>query len=119
MTHEAWHEAETNKNCFIPSQNVNEFMKSRVLIVTLLSVTGILLFWLPLPRVGDYIVGGYPWNAPEHARSQVIALGVILTAVFIAAIVAINILSRKIDEMGDEAVFPSHEERIESAEEEW
>jgi hypothetical protein len=88
-------------------------MKGKVLIVTLLSIIGILIFWLPLPRVGDYIIGGYPWNSPENARTPMIILGVIVTGIFVFAIVAINILSRKIEEVGDETVYPMDNTRDE------
>ena len=62
-------------------------MKPKTVVVVVLSVVAIALFWGPPLRfvVGgkEYILSGYPWVAPSYARTSILVMGGVLTAVFL------------------------------------
>jgi len=52
--------------------------------VLAISALAIALYWSPVPiTVGDYIIGGYPWLAPEESRPVMFALGILLALIFL------------------------------------
>ena len=60
-------------------------MNAKALLVALISLIAIALYWSPVPlRFGDYILGGYPWLAPEGSKTGMILLGIVLTAAFLS-----------------------------------
>ncbi len=62
-------------------------MKPKTVVVVVLSIVAIALFWGPPLRfvVGgkEYILSGYPWVAPSYARTSILVMGGVLTAVFL------------------------------------
>ncbi len=62
-------------------------MKTKTLVVVVLSLLAIFLFWGPPLKFKaggrEYILSGYPWVSPGYARNGVILVGGVLTAVFL------------------------------------
>lgn len=77
-------------------------MKAKAFLVALLSLTAITLYWSPVPlQVGDYILGGYPWIAPEESRTAMMILGGVFTAIFLGLTVLIFYISSKLEELSE------------------
>ncbi|MCC6039911.1 MAG: hypothetical protein LM563_00780 [Thermofilum sp.] len=75
-------------------------MRLKALLVLALSVVAITLYWFPQPLVvGDYVLGGYPWYAPESSRGAMIAIGVIFTAVFLGLTALMFYISREVEKL--------------------
>uniref|UniRef100_A0A7C4FAN6 Uncharacterized protein n=1 Tax=Thermofilum pendens TaxID=2269 RepID=A0A7C4FAN6_THEPE len=73
-------------------------MRLKALLVLALSVVAITLYWFPQPLViGDYVLGGYPWYAPEPSRGAMIAIGVVFTAVFAVLTAFMFYISRGVE----------------------
>ncbi|ABL78269.1 hypothetical protein [Thermofilum pendens] len=99
-------------------------MNAKVVLVALLSVLAIALYWSPYPLiVGGYVLGGYPWLAPDgQPRSTMIALGVIFSVAFLSATAAMYVLAKKNEELGEEPATPVEQPRgapSVTQEEEW
>lgn len=70
--------------------------------MTAISIVAILLYWFPQPLVvGDYVIGGYPWLAPEGSKTAMIAIGVVISAVFLGLVAFMWYLSRRLEELSD------------------
>jgi len=75
-------------------------MRLKALLVLALSVVAITLYWFPQPLiVGDYVLGGYPWYAPEPSRGAMIAIGVVFTAVFLGLSAFMFYISREVEKL--------------------
>lgn len=78
-------------------------MRVTSIIVFVLSIVAIVLYWSPVPLVmGDIILGGYPWVAPDEAKPAMFALGTVFTIVFLALSAFSIYISRKLEELGEE-----------------
>jgi|UniRef100_A0A7C3WPM0 hypothetical protein len=85
-------------------------MRSKALLVFVLSMVAIALYWFPQPLVvGDYVLGGYPWYAPESSKAAMFAIGVVLTAVFLGLTTFMFYISREVERL-PENPEPAREE---------
>lgn len=90
-------------------------MNSRFTLVLVLSLVAIVLYWFPVPLiVGDYILGGYPWIAPEASKTSMIILGVILSSAFLGLTGFMWYISKKLEEAGPQEEYeaPGEEQTI-------
>uniref|UniRef100_A0A7J3X7D3 Uncharacterized protein n=1 Tax=Thermofilum pendens TaxID=2269 RepID=A0A7J3X7D3_THEPE len=75
-------------------------MRLKALLVLSLSIVAIALYWFPQPLiVGDYVLGGYPWYAPESSRGAMIAIGAVLTAVFLVLTALMFYISKEMEKL--------------------
>lgn len=90
-------------------------MNGRFALVLILSLTAIVLYWFPVPLiVGDYVLGGYPWIAPEASKTSMIILGIILSAIFLALTGFMWYISKRLEETGSQEEYesPTEEQTI-------
>ncbi|MEZ0345754.1 MAG: hypothetical protein ABWK01_04325 [Infirmifilum sp.] len=88
-------------------------MNSRFMVVAILSLSAIILYWFPVPlKVGDFVLGGYPWLAPESSRTAMVALGLLLSAVFLGLTGFMWYVSKRLEEMGEEEYTDVGEEAV-------
>ena len=79
------------------------FMRTSAIIVMALSIIAIVLYWSPVPIVlGDMILGGYPWIAPKEAKTAMLGIGLVITAVFTALSVVTYYISSKLENLEEE-----------------
>lgn len=77
-------------------------MKAKALLVAALSLLAIALYWSPVPlKVGDYIIGGYPWVAPESSRTAMMVLGGLFTAIFLGLTALMFYISSQLEASGN------------------
>ncbi|MEM0334999.1 MAG: hypothetical protein QXT33_01130 [Thermofilum sp.] len=77
-------------------------MKAKALLVAALSFAAIALYWSPIPlKLGDYILGGYPWVAPEGSRIAMMVLGGFLSAIFLGLTALMFYLSSQAEASGN------------------
>ncbi|GEM_PF-2889014 len=83
-------------------------MKPKTIIVVALSLAAIAIFWGPPLRftVGgkEYILSGYPWVAPSYAKSSIVVLGIVLTALFLGLSWFMVRLEKKMEELEEYGV---------------
>ncbi len=90
---------DADQNPYLPEESGGLGMNAKFVVVASLSALAIALYWFPVPlTLGDYVLGGYPWLAPEGAKQGIIALGVILSAVFLGLTGFMWYLTRKLEE---------------------
>ncbi|PLJ78265.1 hypothetical protein [Infirmifilum sp. SLHALR2] len=78
-------------------------MNGKFMVVAAISAIAIVLYWSPLPiNVGEYIIGGYPWLAPEESRPAMMLLGALLAAIFLGLTAFMWFVTKKLEEMQDE-----------------
>lgn len=74
-------------------------MRAKALLVAALSLIAIALYWFPIPlQFGEYILGGYPWVAPEGSKQGMLILGGVLTSVFLGLTALMFYISSKVEE---------------------
>ncbi|MGB9709280.1 MAG: hypothetical protein ACP5II_03555 [Infirmifilum sp.] len=87
-------------------------MNGKFVVVLLMSLIGITLYWFPVPIIiGSYVLGGYPWLAPEPSKNTMIIIGLAITVTFLALTAIMYYITKKLEEVGPEEAYEEPEER--------